>query len=95
MAEESTVYKQVISILEAMTPEDYPRLIFEIARNYPDALIGARAVMSDVSMSFDEKLRLLIKIKGKIHAIKYARAEKFWGLVEAKEYIESLMDTPS
>jgi ribosomal protein L7/L12 len=94
MESEVSVYKEVIEIIR-LKP-DLEALFFEIAKQYPEAIISCFKTMSRPvrGKALDKELLLIHDREdgGKIRAIKYFRDVTGCGLREAKDYVESLID---
>ena len=92
--ETATIYKQVIDIIRRKP--DLEELFYEIAKEFPEAIITASASVSfreeekPMELPFDSEVLRIAK-DSKIKAIKLVRGETKMGLKEAKDFVENLM----
>ena len=87
------LYKEVIGII--VTQPDLEAIAIEIAKSSPKAFVDAAHSLGIgdaqlVKNKFNEKVRKIDQNEGMIPAIKFVRCEKGFGLIDAKEYVESL-----
>lgn len=80
------IYPKIIRRLQEMTPEDFIKLGYRLASEYPE-------LFAKLTSGLDEKLIGMMKDNpetGFVQAVKYYCVEKECSLDDAKEYVESL-----
>jgi len=79
----SKMHKKVINILHEATDSDLVQIAWKVAINNPTAFVKAAEEPS-------AHIAKLVVGVNKIDDIKSVRAATGWGLIETKEYVESL-----